>query len=158
MGGAVGIRWRIPTTPDGRMPPGCLFSVAPTGLADIIRYRYPPLKRWAMVARSCGAGGADARALGCQAKSVGRQRLAQRFIAGQTAAKDKTSPVRDERGAVGTRLCAATVFRPHPCWGPVFMSGRRRGRPFHGQNAASLSLLARSGLRSRRVFPGDGST
>jgi len=79
-------------------------------------HRYPPLKRWAMVARPYGAGGADARALGRQPKSAGRQRLAQRFIAGEPGAKGKSSPVRDERRTVATRpLCAATASRPHPC-------------------------------------------
>jgi hypothetical protein len=106
------------------------------GLADIIRYRYPPSKRWAIVDRPCGAGGADARVFGRQPKSAdrrlplrggwGRRKRTEpatrvrrttdnspaihRWAIGAT---HRTSPVRDDRGAVGTRLCAAAAFRPH---------------------------------------------
>ena len=84
-GGAAGTRWRIPLTPDGRTPPRCPFSVVPTGLWETMTYPYPPLKRWAIADRPCGADGADARGLWGQPKSGGRETIAQRFIAGQTA-------------------------------------------------------------------------
>ena len=49
--------WRASTAPGGRTHPRCLSSVAPAGLADITGYRYPPLKRWAIVGRPTGCMG-----------------------------------------------------------------------------------------------------
>ena len=43
------------------------------GLWERMTYPYPPLKRWAIVGWPCGADAADARGLGRQPKSTGRQ-------------------------------------------------------------------------------------
>ena len=134
--GAAGIGWQIPTTPDERMHPSCLPSVAPAGLWSRVGYRYPPLKRWAIVGRPCGAAapaviareadegtacrpplrGGWARRERTEAASQVRRTTenSPAIYRWETGAKDKTSPARDERGPVGTRLCAPTVFRPHP--------------------------------------------
>jgi len=46
-------------------------------------YRYPPLKRWAIVVRPCGADVTDGTDRGRLTKPGGRQKIAQRFIAGK---------------------------------------------------------------------------